>query len=204
MILVATISWLHLDPCSILSLVASLPLLYHLCIYVLCYVLTFNDGFMLARLMVTSTDDDDRVTEYRAICLGRWNGRILQNPKEEKKAEAEGSDESSLMMMMKTLMMKTTLMMMTMQDNSEKDNDEKDNSAKHNNDDSDDVVDDKMDLDPNFGTLFLRHLEVPQSIQKYLKVPKSTSKCLEVLQSTQKFQKTPQSTNKYFKVTIST
>ena len=80
----------------------------------------------------------------------------------------------------------------------------KDNSAKHNNDDSDDVVDDKMDLDPNFGTLFLRHLEVPQSIQKYLKVPKSTSKCLEVLQSTQKFQKTPQSTNKYFKVTIST
>ena len=99
--------------------------------------------------MVTSTTTTtvDRQGEYRAICLGRWNGRTLQNPKEEKKAEAEGSDESSLMMM-KTMMMKTTLMMMTMQDNADKDNDEKDNSAKH-NDDSDDVVDDKMDLESN-------------------------------------------------------
>ena len=51
--------------------------------------------------------------------------------------------------MMKTMMMTTTLMTMTMQDNADKDNDDKDNSAKHNDDDSDDVVDDKMDLDSN-------------------------------------------------------
>ena len=38
---------------------------------------------------------------------------------------------------------------MTMQDNADKDNDDKDNSAKHNDDDSDDVVDDKMDLESN-------------------------------------------------------
>ena len=51
--------------------------------------------------------------------------------------------------MMKTMMMTTNLMTMTMQDNADKDNDDKDNSAKHNDDDSDDVVDDKMDLDSN-------------------------------------------------------
>ena len=49
--------------------------------YVICKVMTFVEGFMVARLMVTSTDDDDdndnRVNIEQSASR-RWNGRVLQ------------------------------------------------------------------------------------------------------------------------------